>query len=1558
MKRIIVLHLLLFPLVYFCRADSNLTISEVMFNAPSGNNEFIELYNLSSSESINLNGYKIKYYTSSADGIIGLDTNLILLPNSYAVILEGDYDFEKGIYNNIIPSSALLLKIDNNSFGSSGMANTTDRPVYLLNAENDTVNSYVYSANNSSGYSDEKIIMNTDNSSVNWKNSLYPLGTPGFKNSVCQKFYDLTISSFTFSPNEIFQNENVNIEVGVKNIGVEPAGSFTLEIYSENNYDSIAVKNEKIYSEIKNNLLPNDSSIFTTTLFNLQGGKYQLIAKIIYTQDEDSLNNIGFLNFAVHPPPNNFNDVVINEIMYAPSTGQPEWVELYNKTNAPVNLNKWRFHDNSSHVNITSQDNFIPANGFVVLCKDTTIKSYFNVLAEIIPVKLPSLNNTGDIACIRDSSNITIDSLEYLPTWGGSTNGRSLERILINRESIQAENWGTSKSKFKATPGKVNSLTPKNYDLGITNFETEKEYAIIGEKVLLRITIKNAGLNPSATFIVNIYKDPDADSTIKHAEMFISLAGDIIYPGDSTILNYATSDFSTGKNYFIAELITEPDDEKENNISYTYFTGAEINEVRNDLIINEIMFAPASPEPEWIEIFNRSMKNINLKNYQIADASDTIKIINYNLLINPEEYLVIAKDSSITNKYPINSKIIFTNFPSLNNSADKIILLDSLNRAIDSLQYSSKWGGTNGRSLERISADNLSIDSLNWKSCKSKIIATPGKINSVTKKDFDLELSRLFFKPELPVIGDSINISAVVKNAGKQITQFYLQLYRDTDLDSLPDKFLEESQLLNLQPNDSTSYTFQYLEINIRRELGYAVKIISEPDQDTTNNTFYKKILPGYLPSTITVNEIMYLPQGGEPEWIEVYNTTSDSVNLKDWTVTDIYTTPLKSKITTKNVFVPPNKYLVLSRDTSINLYHRYIQSQVVVFNLPVLNNDEDGIILKDSREVTVDSAHYNKNWGGMTGYSIERKSYSRDSNTPANWGPSKDLEMSTPGRINSITEKKYDLSFVKISSVPEYPVPGDDIFIKVKIANNGNYPAENFKIQFYFNYDSISAFNFLGELSNLSINANDTLCFTSNESLMNIQTGFFAKANITFTADEDTLNNSGIAKIETGYSKNSVLINEVMYDPSQNEPEWFEIVNASPEAINLVNWKVKDFSPSANKQNISSEDLIIDPGEFIVITRDTSLFKNYYKNFSGKLLKVNFGSLGNSEDGIVIYDFRNAPIDSLYYKSSWGTKKGSSLERVSLDKTTTDSTNWMCSLNNTGSTPGEKNSVIDLKSYEGNSLIINEIMFDPAENNSEFVEFLNTSNDSVDVGGWRLYQPNGSYNMISDISRIIPNGGFFLLAADSSIYENYNWLKYSYCYIANKSDLSLSNSEDKITLKDAKGNTIDSVFYSSKWHNKNFLVTKNKSLERINPLIISNNPENWSTAVCAEGATPGKSNSIFVQNQNLEENISVSPNPFSPDNDGFEDFTVINYNLKQITAQVRIKIFDSQGRLVRTLLNNEASGSSGSVIFNGLSDSGNALRIGIYIIFLEALNENSGVLETMKTVVVVARKL
>jgi hypothetical protein len=221
----------------------------------------------------------------------------------------------------------------------------------------------------------------------------------------------------------------------------------------------------------------------------------------------------------------------------------------------------------------------------------------------------------------------------------------------------------------------------------------------------------------------------------------------------------------------------------------------------------------------------------------------------------------------------------------------------------------------------------------------------------------------------------------------------------------------------------------------------------------------------------------------------------------------------------------------------------------------------------------------------------------------------------------------------------------------------------------------------------------------------------------------------------------------------------------------------------------------------------------------------------------------------------------------------------------------------------------------------------------------------------------MIPPGAYFLLMADSSVIRNYNLTNFNSKTVLNESSLGLT-TEELVLLKDLRGNVIDSVYYSDKWNNKNINNTKNRSLERINPFLNSNDRYNWNTCVDPKGATPGSKNSIYTINPNINSSISVLPNPFSPDNDGFEDYTIINYQIKIPVSQVNIKIYDSRGRLVRILGNNLASGSTGSIIFDGIGDDGLALRMGIYIIFLEALNSYTGQNEILKTTVVVARKL
>ena len=62
--------------------------------------------------------------------------------------------------------------------------------------------------------------------------------------------------------------------------------------------------------------------------------------------------------------------------------------------------------------------------------------------------------------------------------------------------------------------------------------------------------------------------------------------------------------------------------------------------------------------------------------------------------------------------------------------------------------------------------------------------------------------------PKFPLVGDNVNISAFIKNIGKNSALFSINLYEDTNLDSIPDLFIESISNLNLAVNDSSAYQF------------------------------------------------------------------------------------------------------------------------------------------------------------------------------------------------------------------------------------------------------------------------------------------------------------------------------------------------------------------------------------------------------------------------------------------------------------------------------------------------------------------------------------------------------------------------------------------------------------------------------------------------------------------------------------------------------------------------------------------------------------------------------
>ncbi len=157
----------------------------------------------------------------------------------------------------------------------------------------------------------------------------------------------------------------------------------------------------------------------------------------------------------------NYQGVIINEIMYAPLSGMPEWIELYNSSNSNIDLKDWIIGDiaKDEGTAITKEVLIFYQNTYLILTKDFPVfKSYFSDISNVIQVDgFPQLNNNGDQVFIRNSSGQNIDNVHFLDSWGFQK-GVSLERVFPAMNSMDQSNWGLSTDRMGSTPGRKNSI--------------------------------------------------------------------------------------------------------------------------------------------------------------------------------------------------------------------------------------------------------------------------------------------------------------------------------------------------------------------------------------------------------------------------------------------------------------------------------------------------------------------------------------------------------------------------------------------------------------------------------------------------------------------------------------------------------------------------------------------------------------------------------------------------------------------------------------------------------------------------------------------------------------------------------------------------------------------------------------------------------------------------------------------------------------------------------------------------------------------------------------------
>jgi Lamin Tail Domain/Bacterial Ig-like domain len=275
--------------------------------------------------------------------------------------------------------------------------------------------------------------------------------------------------------------------------------------------------------------------------------------------------------------------------------------------------------------------------------------------------------------------------------------------------------------------------------------------------------------------------------------------------------------------------------------------------------------------------------------------------------------------------------------------------------------------------------------------------------------------------------------------------------------------------------------------------------------------------------------------------------------------------------------------------------------------------------------------------------------------------------------------------------------------------------------------------------------------------------------------------------------------------------------------------------------------------------------------------------------------------------------------------------------------------------------MVVNEILFNPKSNGTDYVEFYNRSKKILNLKNAFIANRN-SLGTISSIYQFTTEDYLFFPEDYIVITESADITKRD--FVANDPNAiivlntlpSFNDDDGNVILLNEQGKVIDEVKYSAKWH---FALISNEeavSLERINADAASVQSNFHSAASTIGYGTPTYKNSQNRIDAELQGDIKITPEIVSPDNDGLDDFATIQYSFPEPGYTANITIFDASGRPARFLERNTLCGTKGYFRWDGLGEKQQKLPVGIYIIYTEVFNLN-GKTKKFKNTIVLARR-
>ncbi len=405
----------------------------------------------------------------------------------------------------------------------------------------------------------------------------------------------------------------------------------------------------------------------------------------------------------------------------------------------------------------------------------------------------------------------------------------------------------------------------------------------------------------------------------------------------------------------------------------------------------------------------------------------------------------------------------------------------------------------------------------------------------------------------------------------------------------------------------------------------------------------------------VIINEVFYDAIGCDDgkEWIELYNNSSEDVNLQGWILqagginfSDIYIFP-SILIRAGSFFLISESPLPLTNiQTELGFENGGSATDGIRIINPVIHHSDTILYdVPNSNNLSGDNINQAPCPGVNPGYSLARSVDGLDTDSAEDWIP---CINSSPGTTNNPQK------IVTLHNCQAI-VNGANIDISTVILNlsTSQVDKSELSIKIVFN----------NELKYLE----DLPCLTGLDSVrydIAIRNEYYESGIL----EVEIINNSNIQIVDNlwktwiNYEIPALALSEVMYYPLSYQTEWIELKLLSDIAESELT--ILDASGNESTSVITGVS-----GDYIVIAEDkNNLLNTFGRCDSLKTFQANgWGRLNNTGDMVMI-KYNDSLLDSLMYENN-STIQGCSLEYCEITDT------WHRSNAEVGATPTEINS-------------------------------------------------------------------------------------------------------------------------------------------------------------------------------------------------------------------------------------------------------------------------------------------